>query len=65
MPVPKSNQRAVHKYIKNHYDKMEIRVKKGNKEIIKAHAEKKGESLNGFLNRAVNETLERDNEVGE
>ena len=45
-----------------HYDRINIAVPKGEKEKIKAHAEKhdKG-SINGFVNRAINETIERDN----
>lgn len=60
MPVSKAQQKAVHKYVKENYDRMEITVPKGQKEIIKAHAEARGESVNGFLNRAVSETMERD-----
>lgn len=43
-------------------DEIKIRVKKGRKDEIKAHAESKGESLNGFINRAIDEAVERDNE---
>ena len=57
MPVSKAQQKAVHKYVKENYDRMEITVPKGQKEIIKAHAEARGESVNGFLNRAVSETM--------
>ena len=42
------------------YDELKVRVPKGHKDIIKAHAESKGESLNGFVNRAIDETMERD-----
>lgn len=42
------------------YDNLTIRVPKGKKEQIQAHADTKGESLNGFVNRAINETMERD-----
>ena len=38
-------------------------VPKGQKEAIKAHAEAQGESVNGFVNRAISETMERDNTV--
>ena len=35
---------------------------KGRKELIQAHADKlDGGSLNAFINRAINETMERDN----
>ncbi len=42
------------------YDEMKVRVAKGNKELIQAHAEAQGESLNAFINRAITETMERD-----
>lgn len=60
MTVSKAQQKAVHKYIKNNYDRMELTVKKGKKAIIKAHAESLGESVNAFVNRAINEAMERD-----
>jgi predicted HicB family RNase H-like nuclease len=43
------------------YDEMKTRVPKGRKAEIQAHAEKQGESLNGFVVRAIDETIERDN----
>lgn len=61
MPVSKSQQKAVHKYVKANYDRMELTVPKGRKDIIKAHAEAHSESTNGFINRAISETMERDN----
>lgn len=61
MAVSKSQQKAVHKYVKINYDRMELTVPKGQKEIIKAHAEARSESVNGFVNRAISETMERDN----
>lgn len=33
---------------------------KGRKEVVQAHAEALGESTNGFINRAIAETMERD-----
>ena len=41
-------------------DRISLVVPKGKKEQIKAFAENKGESLNGFINRAVDETIERE-----
>lgn len=62
MPISKAQQKAVHKYVKNNYDRVELSVKpKGKKEQMKAHAESKGETLNSFINRAIDETMERDN----
>lgn len=61
MPVSKAQQRAVSKYMKENYDVYQIRMPKGQKDIIKAHAEAHSESVNGFINRAIEETMERDN----
>ena len=61
MAVSKAQQKAVHKYVKANYDRMELTVPKGQKEAIKAHAEARGESVNGFVNRAISEAMERDN----
>lgn len=62
MPASKAQQKAVNKYIKENYDVFQIRMPKGKKDIIKAHAESRGESVNSFINRAVDETIERDGE---
>lgn len=62
--ISKAQQKAVHKYVKNNYDRIELTVKpKGKKEELKAHAEKNGETLNSFINRAINEAMERDNQI--
>ena len=44
------------------YDEMKVRVMKGKKERIQAHAEAQGESLNGFINRAISTVIEQDND---
>ena len=62
MAVSKAQQRAVSKYMKENYNEIKVRVQKGKKEVIKAHASEQGESLNGFINRAIDETMERDND---
>lgn len=63
MPDKKGNSqtRAKNKYNAKNYDRIALQVKKGRKDVIKAHAESKGESINGFVNRAIDETIERDN----
>ena len=63
MTVSKAQQKAVNKYMKANYDEIKVRVSKGHKEIIQAHSEALGESVNGFINRAIKETMERDNSV--
>ena len=60
MTVSKAQQHAVNKYVKKNYDDVKFRVSKGKKDIIQAHAAKQGESVNAFLNRAVDEAMERD-----
>ena len=44
-------------------DRVSIAMPKGKKDIIKAHAEDRGESVNGFINRAIDEQMERDKET--
>ena len=52
--------RAKNKYNAKAYDRIALQVKKGRRDIIRAHAEAQGESLNGFVNRAIDETMKRD-----
>ena len=60
MPASKANQRAVNKYVKNNYDRVNVTMPKGKKETIQAHAAAQGESVNGFINRAIDHEMERD-----
>ena len=60
MPTSKAQQRAVSRYIKANYDRLELTVPKGQKDIIKTHAEARGESVNAFIGRAIAEAMERD-----
>lgn len=55
-----AQRRAVAKYNAANYERVELRLEKGKKDVVKAHAESQGESLNGFINRAIDETIERD-----
>ena len=50
------------KYNKEHYDRLEMKVPKGKKEKIVAYAKKHDGSLNKFLNRLVDEAMEKDKE---
>ena len=61
MSVSKAQLRATAKYNKKNYDRIDMRVPKGKKEKLAAHAMEHDGSLNKFLNRAVDETIERDN----
>ena len=64
MPVSKKQQASVNKYIKENYDTFRLTFPKGKKEEIKAHADGKGESINGFVNRAIDEAMEREKSGG-
>ena len=61
LTVSKAQQKAVAKYNSKAYDRVELKVQKGSKADIQSHAEARSESLNGFINRAITETMERDN----
>jgi len=54
-----SRRKSIAKYKKTK-DSFQVTVDKGRKDELKAHAAKCGESLNGFVNRAIAETEERD-----
>ena len=60
MPASKAQQKAVTKYMKAKYDEIKVRVEKGQRDTIQAHAADHGESVNGFIGRAIAETMERD-----
>ncbi len=61
MPINEAKRKANKKYITEKLDDVRFRVPKGEREILKKHAEKMGESVNAFVYRAVKETMERDN----
>lgn len=57
----KAQQKAVQKYVKNNYDRVVLTIKpKGKKEDIQKHAKTMGESVNAFINRAIDEAMQRD-----
>ena len=60
MPASKAQQRAVAKYMRANYDEIKIRAPKGAREEIRQHAERQGESVNAFIQRAIWEQIQRD-----
>lgn len=60
MAKSKAQQASQNKWIANTYDRINLTVKKGQKAVIQEHAESHGESVNGFINRAIAETIDRD-----
>lgn len=57
MAVSKAQQKAVNKYMAANYDRINLTVPKGRKEEIQAFAAQTGESVNGFINRAIGEAM--------
>ena len=62
MPVSEAQKKASAKYLEK-LDEIRIRMPKGKKDAIQAHAGIHSESVNGFINRAIQEAMERDNNV--
>lgn len=63
MPVSEAQKKASVKYLEK-LDEVRIRMPKGRKDIIKAHAEAQGESVNGFINRAIDHQISQDRDKG-
>ena len=60
--MEKKTYSATHnRYNAKTYDRISLMVKKGEREVLQAHAAERGESVNGFINRAIKEAMERDN----
>ncbi len=60
----KASTRAHNKYIAKAYDRINLTVPKGKKDTIQAHAEAQGESVNGFINRAIDNQISHDCDNG-
>ena len=63
--VSKAQQRSVNKYVKENYDRINVTFSKGRKDVIKAFADAQGESVNGFINRAVNAAMSGEQAAGD
>lgn len=62
MPYTDAQMKATNKYIKNNYDRINVTVPAGQKEIWKAAADAAGISLNDFIRRCVNEKIDEGTE---
>lgn len=60
----KTSSAVKDRYNAKAYDEIKVRVSKGKKETIQSHAEAHGQSVNGFINSAIDEKMERDMEGG-
>ena len=56
-PASKAQQKAVNKYMKENYDRINLLLPKGKKAVIQDFAAAHGESVNGFINRAIDEMM--------
>ena len=55
-----AQKKSAQKWDAANLDRVSVAMPKGKKDIIKAHAEAHSESVNGFINRAIDEAIERD-----
>lgn len=59
MPASEAHKRATRKYLAS-LGEIRLRISKEEKEAITEHAKTTGESVNGFVQRAVREAIARD-----
>lgn len=57
MAIRESQRKAVAKYNAANYDRIELKVPKGQKQILAEYAAGNGESLNAFAYRAMREAM--------
>lgn len=58
----KNSYESIKRYEDKAYDKVLVRMPKGKKEVIQAHADSRSQSVNSFINEAIDEKMERDKE---
>lgn len=51
-------------YIARTYDRVNLTMPKGRKEVIQAKADAHGESVNAYINKAIDQRMERDGAIG-
>lgn len=61
----KASTKAQNKYIAKAYDRINLTMPKGKKDAVQDHAAKHGQSVNAFINAAIDEKMERDQEDAE
>ena len=60
MATTKAGQKAVNKYVKNNYERINFTVSNGKITIIENIAKSKGESTNGYIKKAVSDRIKID-----
>lgn len=56
--ITDSQRKAVIKYTKSHYDQLNLRLPKGQRDIIKVNADSVNESLNQYCVNAIDMRIE-------
>lgn len=62
--ITAAQRAAVGKYEAANYDKVLVRLPKGERDNIRAAADAAGESLNGYITKAISQRMERDTVKG-
>lgn len=62
MGIIESQRAATARYNKKTYDRIEIFVRKGKKQVIKEFAQKQGKSTNEFINDAIDKVMGEESE---
>ena len=60
-----AQQRAVHKYVKNNYDRLELSVPKGENVTIQQAAKQAGQSVNAYIYEAVCARMQQENAMSD
>ena len=63
MPEKTEAQKRAQKKYMEKTSRVGITMEPEKKKRLQDHADKRGESVNSFVNRAIDETIERDNEL--
>lgn len=61
MPPKTEAQKKAQREYMSHYTIARVRMTPDRLDEVKEHAAKHNESVSGFVNRAIDETMERDN----
>lgn len=62
MPSDNPTYRAIEKYKKKTYERIELLVHKGEKQKIKEFANKRGKSVNGFITDLIRSEMDKMND---
>lgn len=61
--VSKAQQKAVKKYVKAHYDRIEFTAPKGYREKVQDHAAADGTSVSSYIKKAVDDRMAAEDEA--